>query len=390
MNLHEYQAKQLFRQAGIPLLIGEVIGSVEAVDGALERLGGAQWVVKAQIHAGGRGQSGGILTLSERQQVKDVVANMLGETLITPQNLPYGQPVHKILIEPSCDLTKAFYVAALVDCTVNRVVFMATETEGLEVEEIAEHHPEQIHKVAIDPVVGMQHYQCRKLGLKIGLAGAQLQQFCQILIALYQLFVDKDLTMIEISPLALTREGCLLALDAKINVDDNALVRQRALETLRDPTQEDDREQRATHYGLSYVSLSGNIGCVVNGAGLAMATMDLIKLHGGEPANFLDVGGATTPDRVVEAFKLILSGPRVRGILVNIFGGIVRCDLIAEGIIAAVKGAGVRLPIVVRLEGTNAEQGRDMLAESGLSILSVPDLDQAVQRVVEAASAAGG
>lgn len=382
MNLHEYQAKQLFRATGIPVPEGVVVASpAQAVD-VIRQLGGDQWLVKAQIHSGGRGKVGGVKRVYGEQQLQETLAEMLGTRLVTPQNEPHGQPVNKVLVECPIEVRKEFYLGALVDSACGRVVFMATEAGGMQVAEVALQHPEGIHRVEVDTVTGLQPFQCRILGFRLGLAGPQLKQLSDILTAMYRLFCTQDLSLIEINPLVVTGAGGLLALDAKINVDENALPRHPDLAGLRDVSQEDPRERAAREHELSYVAVDGNIGCVVNGAGLAMATMDLIKLCGGHPANFLDVGGSTTAEHVAAAFKLVLTDENVAAILVNIFGGIARCDLIAAGMLQAVKEVGVRLPLVVRLEGNRAAEGLALLANSGLNIVAIEDLDMAAQKVV--------
>ncbi|MEW5756815.1 MAG: ADP-forming succinate--CoA ligase subunit beta [Pseudomonadota bacterium] len=392
MNLHEYQAKQLFRATGIPVPEGFVVGSPEQAAEVVRQLGGNEWLVKAQIHAGGRGKVGGVRRASGVQQLKEIITEMLGMCLVTPQNEPHGQPVNKVLVECSCAVSKEFYLGAVVDSACGRVVFMATDAGGMQVEEAVAQRPESIHRVEVDTITGLQPFQCRILGFKLGLGGSQLAQLTEILMAMYRLFCTQDLSLIEINPLVLTSAGTLLALDAKINVDENALPRHRDLAGLRDVTQEDPREREAREHELNYVAVDGNIGCVVNGAGLAMATMDLIKFYGGQPANFLDVGGSTTAEHVAEAFKLVLTDEKVSAILVNIFGGIARCDLIAEGMIQAIKEVGVRLPLVVRLVGTRAAEGLVLLQDSGLNIVANEDLDVAAQKVVALAegSADGG
>lgn len=384
MNLHEYQAKRLLREMGVAVPPGEPAVTAEEAAAVAQRLGGEEWMVKAQVHAGGRGKAGGVKRAYSLQQLQETAAEMLGKTLVTFQSGPSGQPVNQVLIEAPSQIKRELYLGALIDRTSSRLVFMASSAGGMEVEEIAATQPEKIHTITVNPVAGLQAYQARQIGFKLGLDTTQIGQLYKIMLGIYRLFVERDLSMIEINPLIVTEAGDLLALDAKINVDDNALYRQKEILAMRDASQEDPREHEAEAHGLNYVSLDGSIGCMVNGAGLAMATMDLIKLHGGDPANFLDVGGGTTAERVAEAFKLILSDNKVKGILVNIFGGIVRCDLIAEGIIRAVEEVGINIPVVVRLEGTNVERGREMLEQSGLSIISATGLADAAQRVVAA------
>lgn len=388
MNLHEYQAKGLLRDVGVPVPAGEAVASADQSARVADLLGGEQWMVKAQVHAGGRGKAGGVKRAYSRQQLQETVAEMLGKQLVTYQSGPEGQPVNQVLIEVPSQIERELYLGALVDRASSRLVFMASTAGGMEVEEIAAKFPDKIHTVTVNPVAGFQAYQSRQIGFKLGLSTSQIAQLTQMMQCIYKLFIQRDLSMIEINPLIVTAEGDLLALDAKINVDGNALYRQPEIVAMRDVSQEDPRECEAEKHHLNYVALDGNIGCMVNGAGLAMATMDLIKLHGGDPANFLDVGGGTTAERVAEAFKLILSDTKVKGILVNIFGGIVRCDLIAEGIIKAVQEVGINIPVVVRLEGTNVEKGRDMLGQSGLNIISASGLSDAAQRVVAAVKGA--
>ena len=385
MNLHEYQAKQLFAEYGVPVLPGVPVVSPEQVAAAAAEVGGEEWVVKAQIHAGGRGKAGGVRPASGVRQLAEVVEQMLGSRLVTPQTGKGGLPVETVLVERSMPVLRELYLAVLVDRGRERVTFVASDAGGMDIEQVAQEAPERITTVAIDPVVGLQPYQCRRVGFFLRLQGEQMKQLGRIMSGLFRLFRDKDASLLEINPLAVDGDGNLMALDAKMNLDDNALFRQPELAQLQDPGQEDPRELEARRFGLNYVSLDGSIGCMVNGAGLAMATMDLIKLAGGEPANFLDVGGGTTAEKVAEAFKLLLSDSKVKAILVNIFGGIVRCDLIAEGVIAAVREVGVELPVVVRLEGTNAEQGRMMLQQSGLSLIAAEGLTDAARRVVQAA-----
>ncbi|NOZ36929.1 MAG: ADP-forming succinate--CoA ligase subunit beta [Gammaproteobacteria bacterium] len=386
MNLHEYQAKQLFRDYGIAVPDSRVAATTDEALAAAQVLGTSRWVIKAQVHAGGRGKGGGVKLLDTEQALRDYSDSLLGSHLITPQTDSHGQPVNRLLIESPCDIDRELYLGMLVDRARSRIVFMASTEGGMDIEEVARKQPEKILSVFIHPAVGLMPYQSRKLAFSLGL-GAQAKALHQIMSGLYRLFSDKDLSLLEINPLVLSKQGELLALDAKINIDDTALYRHADLAALRDISQEDEKEARAAEHGLNYVSLEGNIGCMVNGAGLAMATMDLIKLRGGQPANFLDVGGGTTAEKVAEAFKIIISDPRVKGILVNIFGGIVRCDLIAEGIIQAVREVQLGIPVVVRLEGTNAEAGRTLLAQSGLAITAAESLDDAAQKIIAAARA---
>jgi succinyl-CoA synthetase beta subunit len=382
MNLHEYQAKQLFSEFGIPLPPGKPASTVAEALSAADALGGNAWVVKAQVHAGGRGKAGGVKLVKSRTDVESTAKALLGSKLVTHQTGPGGRPINQLLIESPCGIARELYLACLVDRGRERVVVMASTEGGMDIEAVAARTPEKILKAFVDPIAGLQPYQCRELAFGLKLVDKQVAAFTQILLGLYKLFMERDLSLVEINPLVVTDQGGLLALDGKINVDDNALYRQKALETLRDPSQEDAKETRAREFDLNYIALDGNIGCMVNGAGLAMATMDLIKLHGGTPANFLDVGGGATKERVTEAFKLILSDPNVKAILVNIFGGIVRCDLIAEGIIGAVQEVGIKIPVVVRLEGTNVEQGRKLLNDSGLAITAATSLTEAAKQVV--------
>jgi succinyl-CoA synthetase beta subunit len=385
MNLHEYQAKALLAQYGIPVPAGRAVLSTKEALAAAEELGGSAWVVKAQIHAGGRGKAGGVRRVEGRAALESAVDALLGKTLVTRQTGPSGRPVDRLLIEAPCAITRELYLAALVDRTLERVVFIASREGGMEIEEVAAKHPEKILKAVAHPAAGLQGYQCREIAFALGLKDGQVGELQKLMLSLFHLFKARDLALVEINPLVVTAEGRLLALDAKVQVDDNALFRQKALEEQADPAQSDPREHKAAQFGLNYIALDGTIGCMVNGAGLAMATMDLIKLAGGDPANFLDVGGGTTAEKVAEAFKIIVSDARVRAILVNIFGGIVRCDLIAEGIIRAVKEVGLSIPVVVRLEGTNVEQGRALLKSSGLSIQSAPSLAEAARLAVAAA-----
>jgi succinyl-CoA synthetase beta subunit len=384
MNLHEYQAKELFRRYGIAVPRGEAAATPAQAVAAAERLGGAVWVVKAQVHAGGRGKAGGVKLARNTQEVRDHAAGMLGTQLVTKQTGARGLPVNQVYVEAGSDIARELYLSLLVDRSRERVAFIASAAGGMDIEEVAATTPEKILTVAVHPAAGLQPYQCRDLAYGLGLEQSQVGQFTDMALRLYRLFTECDASLVEVNPLVVTKGGDLLALDAKINIEENALFRQRELLTMRDPSQEDEMERRAAEHDLNYVSLDGNIACMVNGAGLAMATMDLIKLHGGEPANFLDVGGGATPERVAAAFKLILSNAQVKAILVNIFGGIVRCDLIAEGIIRAVREVQVKVPVVVRLEGTNVDQGRAMLEASGLAITPAADLTEAARKAVAA------
>jgi succinyl-CoA synthetase beta subunit len=385
MNLHEYQAKQLFAAYGIPVPNGRPAKSPADAAAAAQALGGSLWVVKAQVHAGGRGKAGGVKLCRSVEEVRTAAANMLGKRLVTHQTGPDGLPVNMLLIESGSDIARELYLSVLVDRSREQLVFMASAAGGMEIEEVAAETPEKIFRVHVHPAAGIQSYQIRELAFGLGITErTQMTTFGKIVNGLYRLFMEKDASLVEVNPLIVTTDGRVLALDAKLNLDDNALYRQPELAAMRDASQEDARESEARQHELNYVSLDGNIACMVNGAGLAMATMDIIKLHGGAPANFLDVGGGATSERVTAAFKLILSNRSVKAILVNIFGGIVRCDLIAEGIIAAVKDVGVRVPVVVRLEGTNVEQGKKLLASSGLAITPANDLTDAAKKVVAA------
>ena len=382
MNLHEYQSKQVFSQYGLPVPNSQVVQSSADAVAAASVLEGNRWVVKAQVHAGGRGKAGGVKLVDNVESLTHTVGSMLGSRLVTNQTSKDGQPVHQVLIEETCNIARELYVGAVIDRASRRVVLMASTEGGVEIEKVAAETPEKILKAEINPLTGLQPYQGRELAFGLGLEGGQIKQFGKMLAGLARMFVEKDLGLVEINPLVVTAEGDLLCLDAKINIDDNALYRQPDLLEMRDTSQEDERENRAKEWDLNYISLDGDIGCMVNGAGLAMATMDLIKLCGGEPANFLDVGGGATKERVSEAFKIILSDKNVKGILVNIFGGIVRCDLIAEGIIGAVEEVHVDVPVVVRLEGNNAERGSQLLDESGLKLIAANDLTDAAQKIV--------
>ncbi len=387
MNLHEYQAKRLFADYGIPVQAGDVATSSDEAIERAQTLGGDAWLVKAQVHAGGRGKAGGVKFTRSLDEVRSIAEELLGSQLITKQSAPDGQPVNCVLIAAAADIAHELYLGAVVDRTQRRVTFMASRAGGMDIEEVAATTPERIFTCSVDPALGLQDFQCRKMAFELELDAGQRKQLTGILQGLYKLFSERDLSLVEINPLAILEDGSLCALDAKINVDDNALYRQSIAEW-RDASQEDDKERRAKEHDLNYVTLDGDIACMVNGAGLAMATMDIIKLSGGEPANFLDVGGGTTAARVAEAFKIIVSDDKVRAILVNIFGGIVRCDLIAEGIISAVGEVGVKVPVVVRLEGTNVNEGKALLAESGLAIVSAENLADAALKVVTAAKGA--
>jgi succinyl-CoA synthetase beta subunit len=385
MNLHEYQSKQLFAHYGIPVASGKLASSVAEALEAAKLLGGDAWVVKAQVHAGGRGKAGGVKYVRGVAELESFARGLLGTHLVTHQTTAHGQPVNCLWLETPCVIARELYLGAVIDRHQKRVAFMASRMGGVDIEEVATHHQDKILTTFVDPVVGLQAYQCREFAFALGLKDQQVGALTKIMTALYRLFLDKDLSLIEINPLVVTEAGDLLAVDAKLNVDDNALYRQKALNDWRDPTQEDAKENKAQQFGLNYITLDGNIGCMVNGAGLAMATMDLIKLEGGQPANFLDVGGGTSAEKVAEAFKLLLSDSNVKAILVNIFGGIVRCDLIAEGIIKAVREVGVKIPVVVRLEGTNVDKGRELLNNSGLAIIASNDLTEAARIAVNSA-----
>lgn len=385
MNLHEYQAKKLFADYGIAVPPGKVAASPQAAVEAARQLGGNLWVVKAQAHTGGRGKAGGVRLVRSLEEVENAAREMIGMQLVTHQTGPAGLPVQLVLVEQGSEIERELYLGALLDRGRSRITFMASQTGGMNIEEVAAETPERILTTVVDPAAGLQPFQARYLGFGLGLSGDQLKSFGRILAALYRLYLDQDVSLIEINPLIVTGWGELLALDAKLNIDDSALYRQPAIAGLRDISQEDSREAEAAEHDLNFISLDGTIGCMVNGAGLAMATMDLVKLEGGEPANFLDVGGGTTAARVTEAFKLILSDTRVRAVLVNIFGGIVRCDLIAEGIISAARAIELKVPVVVRLQGTNAEQGLAMLAESGLNFIAEEDFAKAARKAVAVA-----
>lgn len=384
MNLHEYQAKQLFASFGLPVPAGEIAYNVEDAINVAAQLSTARWVVKAQVHAGGRGKAGGVKIVGNKEELSSVVQSLLGKRLVTYQTDADGQPINTVLIEETCDIDRELYLGAVLDRASRRVVIMASTEGGVEIEKVAHETPEKIFKELVDPLVGVMPFQCRELAFKLGLNDVQIKQFTQLMLGLGKMFTECDLSLLEINPLVITKQGDLLCLDGKINIDDNALYRQPRLKEMRDPSQEDARVNRAMDWELNYVPLDGTIGCMVNGAGLAMATMDVIQLHGGEPANFLDVGGGATKERVAEAFKIILSDEKVKGILVNIFGGIVRCDLIAEGIIAAVKEVDVKVPVVVRLEGNNAEMGANILNQSDLNVIAATGLSDAAKKIVAA------
>jgi succinyl-CoA synthetase beta subunit len=384
MNLHEYQAKQLFASYNLPTPKGEVAYNVDDALQVAAQLGTSKWVVKAQIHAGGRGKAGGVKVVSTKDELGAFTKSLLGTHLVTYQTDAKGQPVNAVLVEEPCDIARELYLGAVVDRATRRVVIMASTEGGVEIEKVAEETPEKIFRVIVDPLVGVMPFQCRDTAFKLGLAEEQIKQFTHLMMSLGTMFMECDLSLLEINPLVVTKAGQLVCLDGKVTIDGNALYRHPNLKKLRDASQEDAQENRASDWELNYIPLDGSIGCMVNGAGLAMATMDVIKLHGGEPANFLDVGGGATKERVSEALKIILSDEKVKGILVNIFGGIVRCDLIADGIIAAVKEVDVKVPVVVRLEGNNAQLGADILNKSDLNVIAASSLTDAAIKIVAA------
>ena len=386
MNLHEYQGKQLFAKYGLPVTTGIVASTPAEARAAAEQIEGGVYVVKAQVHAGGRGKAGGVKLVKTLDDVEQFAKNMLGTNLVTFQTDAKGQPVNKILVDVPVDIARELYLGAVVDRATRRIVFMASTEGGVNIEDVAHNTPEKILKISIDPLIGAQAYQARNVAGELGLNAKQTRQFADIFQKLAKMFVEEDLALLEINPLVVKADGDLFCLDAKVVLDSNALYRHPDLKAMDDPTQIDDRERQAADWELNYVALEGNIGCMVNGAGLAMATMDIIKLKGGQPANFLDVGGGATKERVTEAFKIILSDSAVEAVLVNIFGGIVRCDMIAEGIIAAVKDVGVKVPVVVRLEGNNAELGAQKLRESGLNLTPAASLNEAGELVVKVAA----
>jgi len=388
MNLHEYQAKQLFAEYGLPVSEGIAVDTAADATAAAKKIGGSKWVVKAQVHAGGRGKAGGVKLVDTPEEAGAFAEQWLGKYMVTYQTDAGGQPVSKILVETCTDIAQELYLGAVIDRSSRRIVFMASVEGGVEIEKVAAETPEKILKATIDPLTGAQPYQARDLAFRLGLKGGQIKQFTNLFLGLAKLFQDMDLALLEINPLVITDEGNLHCLDGKINIDGNAMYRQPKLREMHDPSQDDEREAQAAEWELNYVALDGNIGCMVNGAGLAMGTMDIVQLHGGSPANFLDVGGGATKERVTEAFKIILSDENVAAVLVNIFGGIVRCDLIAEGVIGAVNEVGVEVPVVVRLEGNSAELGRDVLKKSGLNIIAATSLSDAAEKVVAAAGGA--
>jgi succinyl-CoA synthetase beta subunit len=382
MNLHEYQAKDLFRNYGIAVPSGRVAASAAEAVAAAEAIGGSVWVVKAQVHAGGRGKAGGVKLTRDVGAVRSAAEGMLGKRLVTKQTGEDGLPIERVYVESGSEIDREVYVSLTLNRERGRIALIASAAGGMDIEEVAHKTPEKILTLNIHPAAGLQAYQARQIAFGLGFKGAQIAEFQSIAAALYKLYVENDASLVEINPLIVTKAGALVALDAKINIDANAVFRHPDLAKLRDPSQEDPMERRASEHDLNYVSLDGDIACMVNGAGLAMATMDLIKLHGGQPANFLDVGGGATSERVTAAFQLILSNPKVTAVLVNIFGGIVRCDTIADGVINAVKNVGVKVPVVVRLEGTNADKAREILAQSGLTITPASDLTDAARKVV--------
>jgi succinyl-CoA synthetase beta subunit len=384
MNIHEYQAKEILRKFGVATLQGKVVDSPDHAKEAAKQIGGKVWVVKAQIHAGGRGKGGGVKIAKSIEEVEQLTAKMLGMTLVTHQTGPEGKVVNKVFIEQGCNIKKEYYLAALLDRKTGRVTIMASREGGVNIEEVAEQHPEKIHTVTVDPAVGLQPFQARQLAFKLGMEDKVAGKAAKFMLSLYKAYVASDCSIAEINPLVETAEGDVICLDAKMNFDSNALFRHPDIMELRDLTEEEASEIEASKYDLAFIKLDGNIGCLVNGAGLAMSTMDIIKIHGGSPANFLDVGGGANKEKVTAAFKIILRDPNVKGIFVNIFGGIMKCDIIAEGVIAASKEVGLKVPLVVRLEGTNVELGKKMLAESGLNITPANDLTDGANKIVAA------
>lgn len=388
MNIHEYQAKEVMKRFGIPILGGQMVHSPGEALKAAKNLGGSVWVVKAQIHAGGRGKGGGIKVAKSLDEVQNLTQKMLGMNLVTPQTGPEGKTVNKVYIEKGCDIKKEYYVATLIDRQTGRVTFMASSEGGMDIEEVAHNTPEKIHKITVDPAVGMQAFQARQLAFSIGFKGEVASRAVKVLMKFYKLFTECDCSLAEINPLVETNDGQVIPLDCKLNFDSNALFRHPDIMEYRDLAEEDPAEVEASKHDLAFIKLEGNIGCLVNGAGLAMATMDIIKLSGGLPANFLDVGGGATKEKVTEAFKLILKDPSVKGILVNIFGGIMKCDIIADGIVTATKQLGLKVPLVVRLQGTNVELGKKILKDSGLNITAADDLGSAAKAIVGAVKGA--
>lgn len=388
MNLHEYQAKQLFAEYGLPVSKGIAVDTAEEAIAAAKKIGGDKWVIKAQVHAGGRGKAGGVKLVSSDDEIREFANRLIGTNLVTFQTDEKGQPVSKIYVETCTDIERELYLGAVIDRSTQRVTFMASTEGGVEIEKVAEETPERILRATIDPMTGASPYQGRDIAFQLGLKGKQVNQFANVFMGLAKLFDECDIALIEINPLVVTADGDIHCLDAKLSIDGNALYRQKSIGEMRDHSQEDERENQASEFNLNYVALEGNIGCMVNGAGLAMGTMDLVKLHGGQPANFLDVGGGATKEAVSEAFKIILSDEGVKAVLINIFGGIVRCDIIAEGIIGAVKDVGVTVPVVVRFEGNNAALGVNTLAESDVDIIAATSLTDAVEQAVKATGGA--
>jgi succinyl-CoA synthetase beta subunit len=388
MNLHEYQAKQLFAEYGLPVSKGVAVDTAEEAVAAAKKIGGDKWVIKAQVHAGGRGKAGGVKLVSSDDEIREFANRLIGTNLVTFQTDEKGQPVSKIYVETCTDIERELYLGAVIDRSTQRVTFMASTEGGVEIEKVAEETPERILRATVDPMTGASPYQGRDIAFQLGLKGKQVNQFANVFMGLAKLFDECDITLIEINPLVVTADGDIHCLDAKLSIDGNALYRQKSIGEMRDHSQEDERENQASEFNLNYVALEGNIGCMVNGAGLAMGTMDLVKLHGGQPANFLDVGGGATKEAVSEAFKIILSDEGVKAVLINIFGGIVRCDIIAEGIIGAVKDVGVTVPVVVRFEGNNAALGVETLAESDVDIIAATSLTDAVEQAVKATGGA--
>jgi len=384
MNIHEYQAKEVLRKFGVATLKGQIASTPDEAVKAAQAIGGNIWVVKAQIHAGGRGKGGGVKLAKSLDEVRTLASQILGMTLVTHQTGPEGKKVHKVFIEAGCNIAKEYYVACLIDRATGRVAMMASSEGGMDIEEVAEKHPEAIKKVDIDPSTGLGAWQARELAFAIGMQPEVVNKATKFFMGLYEAFVKCDCSIAEINPLVVTKEGDVLCLDAKMNFDSNALYRHPEIMEMRDLNEEEPTEIEASKYDLAFIKLDGNIGCLVNGAGLAMATLDIIKLHGASPANFLDVGGGANKEKVTNAFKIILKDPNVKGILVNIFGGIMKCDVIAEGVIAASKEVGLKVPLVVRLEGTNVELGKKMLAESGLNIIPANDLTDAAKKITAA------
>ncbi len=388
MNIHEYQAKDIFREYKLPVLKGKLAYTSDEAVANAKALGGSVWVVKAQIHAGGRGKGGGVKVAKSLDEVKKLADSIIGMQLVTPQTGPEGKKVHKVYIEEGCQIAKEYYAAIFLDRNQGRVGLMVSAEGGMDIEEVAEKHPEKIHNMTVDPSCGLLDFEARALAFKLGLTGKTALKAAEFFKGLYRVYMDYDCAMIEINPLVVTQSGDVVALDAKVGFDDNALYRHPKVAELKDETEEDPAELEAQKYELAFIKLDGNIGCLVNGAGLAMATMDIIKLHGGAPANFLDVGGGANKEKVTAAFKIILKDPNVKGILINIFGGIMKCDIIAEGVIAASKEVGLKVPLVVRLEGTNVDLGKKILADSGLNITPANDLTDAAQKIIQAVKGA--